>query len=87
VTGGTLRLAKKQLLSAHFRLGRLGRLQLPEDGQLGGWRKIEEFLELGHKVHLATPFEGIDPFLLGDHRIPIEIRGALFKFGEALDAL
>ena len=25
-------------------------------------REIEEFLELGHRVHLTAPFEGIDPF-------------------------
>ena len=48
-------------------------------------REIEEFLELGHRVHLTAPFEGIDPLLLGDHRIAVEIRGALFKFGEVLD--
>jgi hypothetical protein len=37
-------------------------------------------------VELAPPFEDVDPFLGGDHRVTVEVGCPLFELGEILHA-
>src|SRR5450755_1035761 len=83
----TPRLAKEQLLTAHFRNIRFLRIELPVHTELRSRGKIQQFLKLSHGVHLAPAVENVDALLLRDHRVPVEIRGALLKLGKVLDGL
>ncbi len=50
-------------------------------------REVEQRLELGHEVDLAAALEDVDALLRRDHRIAVEVRGALLELGEVLDRL
>ena len=46
---------------------------LPNNVELGRRREVEDLLELGHEMDLAAPFQNIDSFLCGDHRVAVEV--------------
>ena len=62
-------------------------IELAVDVQLGRRREIEHLLELGHEVHLAAPVEDVHALLGRDHRVAVEVGGALLELGEVLDRL
>src|SRR5262245_49676892 len=82
----TVGFAEKHGLSVQLGFGGLFRIQLAINTQLGGWREVQEFLELGHEMHLAATFQYVDAFFRGDYRIPVEVGGALLKLSEIFDA-
>jgi hypothetical protein len=55
--------------------------------QLRRRREVEQLLELGHEVHLAAALQRVDALLGGDHRVAVEVGGALLELGEVLDRL
>src|SRR5204862_7560802 len=61
--------------------------ELTVDTQLRGRGKIEQLLQLGHEVYLATPFEDVHSLLRGDHRVAIEVCRPLFELREVLHTL
>ena len=87
VASGAARLAEKQLLSSHFRFGRFFRFELAVNTEFRRRRKIQDRLELGHEVDLASPFQDIDALLGGNDRVAVEISRPLFELGKVLDAL
>ena len=64
----------------------LRRIELAVDAELRRRREVEQLLELGHEVDLAAALEDVDALLGGDHRIAVEVGGALLELGEVLDA-
>ena len=75
VADGALGLAEEQRLAAHAR--RIGRefrgVELAEDVQARGRRKVEKFLELRHEVDLAAAFQRIDSLGRCRYLVAVEI--------------
>src|SRR5262249_31985774 len=46
---------------------------------------IQQLLKLRHKMNLAAALEDIDALLGRDHRVAVEVGGALLELGEVLD--
>jgi hypothetical protein len=61
MTGATLGFAEEQLLPTPLGLGGLLSIKLAQAAEFRRGRKIQQFLEFGHEVHLAAPVENIDP--------------------------
>src|SRR5882757_9244008 len=59
VAGGTLALTQKNFLPAQLLWGRFRWIEMPEKVELGRRRKVQEFLEFGHEVHLAAALQNV----------------------------
>src|ERR1022692_4884226 len=57
------RLAKEQLLAAHFRRIRPLRIEFPVHAELRCRRKVQQCLKLCHGVHLAPTVENVHALL------------------------
>ena len=87
VAVGAVRLAEEQLLPAQLGVGsRSSGSSLPSSAELGRRREVEDLLELGHVLHLRAAVERVDALLGGQHRIAVEVGGALLELGEVFDA-
>src|ERR1700691_6361975 len=82
-----LALAEENLLPTHFCRCRLGGIELAKQVELGRGREVQDFLEVGHEVHLAAALERIHALLRRVHDVAVEIGGALLELGEILDRL
>src|SRR5665213_267102 len=82
-----LRFAEKQLLPSELGFGGLLWIEFAKNVQLRRRWKVEQLLDLRHRLHLAAAVKNVDALLGGDDRVAIEVGGALLEFREVLDAL
>src|ERR1039458_7360741 len=87
MTRPALCFAKKQSLPAQLCLRSASRIQHAVNAKLGRRRKVQQFLDLGHKVDLASSFEDIYSLLRGNDWVPIEVRRTLLKLRKIFDGL
>ena len=87
VAGRALALAVEHRLAAQLCLRGLRRIELAEHVECGRGREIQDVLELRHEMHLAAALQDVDALLRRDHRVAVEVRGALLELGEVLDGL
>lgn len=87
VAGGALTLTEENILTTDFVLRGFGGVELTEDVKLRCGREVEQLLKLRHELHLTAALQDIYAYALSQHRIAVEVCGALFEFGEVLHAL
>src|SRR5258707_9905428 len=66
VAGGTLALTEKNFLPAQLLWGGFSWIEMPEKIELWRPRKVQEFLEFCHKMHLAAALQKVHALLCGD---------------------
>src|SRR5262245_44990411 len=85
MAGTALSLPEEERLSSQLGFGRLLGIELPVDLELRCRRKIEQLLQLGHEMDLASALEDVHALLRGNDWIAVEVSRALFELGEILD--
>ncbi|MBK5295299.1 MAG: bacterioferritin [Acidobacteriia bacterium] len=78
------RLAKEQLLAAKFRRIRPFGIEFPIHAELRSRGKVQQFLKLGHGVHLAPAVENVHALLLRDHGSPSKYAASQYVEGKSL---
>src|SRR5690606_16035835 len=78
-------LAEEKRLAAKLLLRRELGIETAERVELRSRREIEDFLELGHRMHLAAALQEVHALFLRDHDVAVEVRRALLELGEILD--
>ena len=83
MAGGTLPLAKEDLLTAQLIRRRSRGVQATSHIEFGRRREVEHILHLRHMGHLDAQ-NNRKPFLHGMDRVPVKIRGAKLELGKTL---